>query len=175
MIRRIAAFFILATMGSADVLAATRPFPSLAKRPVETRDRLTETPPAPAPVEAAPDAALVATVTDLQNKAAAADSAFKSELGRDRSAVSTASRAAVSSEPWIAAQVAITVADAARYESVASLASLDTLYIARQDNADGARVAADLATIDPARSRVLAMVDAQNDALDALRASLTTP
>ena len=41
----------------------------------------------------------------------------------------------------------------------------------------GARleVAADLATIDPVRSTVLAMVDSQNDTLDKLRQSLKTP
>ncbi len=174
MIRRIAALIALITLGSADVLAATRPFPSLAKRPVESRDRSAEA--APVPVEAAaPDAALTATVADLQAKAAAADAAFRNELGKDRGTVSTASGAAPSSESWIAAQSAISVADAARYDAVAALASLDTLHVDRQDSTDGARVAADLATIDPARTRVLAMVDAQNDALDALRAKLTTP
>ncbi len=59
--------------------------------------------------------------------------------------------------------------------SVAALASLDTLYIARQDNSDASRVAADIATIDPVRTRVLAIVDTQNDTLDGLRKSLKTP
>ncbi len=174
MIRRIAAFLALSAIGSADALAATRPFPSLAKRPVESRGQQTEAPPAPVET-AAPDAALVTTVAALQAKAAAADTAFKAELGKDRSAVSTANGAAPSSEPWVAAQTAISAADAARYDAVAALASLDTLHVDRQDSTDGARIAADLATIDPARTRVLAMVDAQNDALDALRATLTNP
>lgn len=173
MIRRIAAFIALFALGSVDAQAATRPYPSLAKRPIETRDgnapTATSVPVAPA------DAALAKEVETLGIQAAAADTVFKTELGKARSAVTTAAGTEPASEAWVVGQVAISTTDAARYDSVAALASLDTLYIARQDNTDAGRVAADIATIDPVRTRVLAIVDTQNDALDGLRKSLKAP
>jgi hypothetical protein len=178
MVRRLTAFLALFAVGALDAPLTARPYPSLTKRPVEARDRVseTETPAAPAPVEQAPaDPALVKTIEDLQQKAVASDSAFASELAKGRKTIDKASGAAPVSEAWVDAQVVITALDTARYDSIASLATLDTLHVERMNNSDGARVAADLATIDPARSTVLAMVDSQNDTLDRLRQSLKTP
>ncbi|HEY1124883.1 MAG TPA: hypothetical protein VGE65_04565 [Sphingobium sp.] len=173
MIRRIAAFVALFALGSVDAQAATRSYPSLAKRPVETRDR---TAPAPVATQPAPaDAALVKDVQTLDAQATVADTAFRTELGKARDAVAAANGAEPASEAWVAAQMSISNTDAARYDSVAALATLDTLFVARQDNPDGGRVAADLAAINPVRTRVLAIVDMQNDALDGLRKSLKTP
>jgi len=176
MLRRLTAFLAaLFALGSVHAEAAAQrgAYPSLAKRPVETRDR---TVPPPAPIAPAPaDEALVAQVDTLARQAAAADNAFQSQLVEGRSAVAAAGSAAPSSEAWVNAQQAISRLDSARYESVAALAGLDTLYVDRQDGADAARISADLAAIDPARARVLALVDAQNDALDALRRSLRQP
>lgn len=172
MMRRIAAFVALFALGSVDANAATRSYPSLARRPVETRDGNA---PAPA-VQAAPaDAALVKQVETLGAQASAADTAFRTELGKARGTVAAADGAEPTSEAWVAAQMSISNTDAARYDSVAALASLDTLYVGRQDNSDVSRVAADIATIDPVRTRVLAIVDTQNDALDSLRSALKTP
>lgn len=173
MIRRIAAFAALFALGSVDAQAATRAYPSLAKRPVETRDRDM---PAPAPVQSAPaDAVLAKQVETLAVEATAADTAFNTELGKARATVAAANDAEPASEAWVAAQMSISNTDAARYDAVAALATLDTLYVGRQDNPDATRVAADIATIDPVRTRVLAIVDTQNDALDGLRRSLKTP
>lgn len=173
MIRRVAAFIALFALGSVDANAATRAYPSLAKRPVETRD---SNAPAPTTVQAAPaDAALVKQVETLGVQASAADAAFKTELGKARGTVAAADGAEPTSEAWVAAQMSISNTDAARYDSVAALASLDTLYVGRQDNPDVNRVAADVATIDPVRTRVLAIVDTQNDALDSLRSALRNP
>lgn len=175
MIRRLAAFLALATLGAIDAQAATRAYPSLAKRPIESRDRLSEAPAPAAEATAPADTALARQVTTLQAEATAADRAFRTELDKGRGIVSAARGTEPMSEPWVAAQVTISLADAARYESVAALASLDTLHVERQNGTDGARVAADLATINPARARVLSLVDEQNDALDALRSRLKTP
>ena len=173
MIRRIAAFVALFTLGAVDAQAATRTYPSLAKRPIETRDGNA---PSPVAVQPAPaDAALVRDVETLGVQATAADSAFKTELGKARGTVAAASGAEPASEAWVAAQMSISNTDAARYDSVAALASLDTLYVGRQDNPDASRVASDIAAIAPVRTRVLAIVDTQNDALDGLRRSLKTP
>lgn len=173
MLRRVAAFLALFALGSVDANAATRAYPSLAKRPVETRD---SNPPPPALVPSAPaDAALSKEVETLGIQATAADAAFRAQLGKAQDTIAAASGAEPASEAWVVAQMSISNTDAVRYDSVAALASLDTLYVARQDNADMGRVTADIATIDPVRTRVLALVDTQNDALDALRASLKTP
>lgn len=175
MLRRLAALFALLSLGVVDAQAAERPFPSLAKRPGESRDQAA--PPAPAPIEAAPsDPALVAEVAGLADKAAAADSAFQTQLPAGRQTVASAAQVAQpAGESWVAAQMAISRLDAARYDSVVALAGLDTLHVERLADEDAARATAAVATIDPARERVLAMVDAQNDALDRLRTSLTTP
>jgi hypothetical protein len=58
---------------------------------------------------------------------------------------------------------------------VAALASLDTLYAERSNVPDTSRAATDSATIDRERQLVLAMVDRQNDRLDALKAGLAQP
>lgn len=174
MLRRfLTAFLALFALGALADSAAARPFPSLAKRPSETRDR---TPPAPqAIVPAAADPQLVAQVETLARQAQSGESAFRSRLDQGRAAVAAAGGAAPASEAWVKAQLAVSALDNARYDSVAALAGLDTLYVGRQTDTDAARVVADLATIDPARSRTLAMVDAQNDMLDGLRSGLKQP
>lgn len=174
MLRRLLAFIVLLALGSAATAQTdNRSFPSLAKRPVESRDR--SIPPAPV-VEAAPvDAVLVAEVDRFAREALAADGAFQRMLGQNRSSVSAARGASPASESWVVAQVAISALDSARYESVAALAALDTLHVERQDAQDAGRVKADLATIDPKRLQVLALVDAQNDVLDSLRRQLVLP
>jgi len=175
MMRRLAAFLAaLFALGSVHAEATERgPFPSLARRPAETRDRSVPEPPAVTPAPA--DEALVAQVDTFARQAMAADGAFRQALGESRSAVAAAAGAAPSSEAWVAAQQSISRLDSARYDSVAALAGLDTLFVDRQDNDDAARVSADLSAIDPARTKVLALVDAQNDALDTLRLSLRQP
>jgi hypothetical protein len=176
MLRRFTAFLALFAVGALDAQVTARPYPSLSKRPVESRDRVAESSAAPAPVApAAVDAELVKTIGDLQQKAEASNVAFESELAKGRKSIEKAGGAAPVSEAWVAAQVMITALDTARYDSVASLATLDTLHVERMNSGDTARVAADLATIDPTRSTVLAMVDAQNDTLDSLRRSLKAP
>ena len=119
MLRRfLTAFLALFALGALADSAAAKPFPSLAKRPSETRDR---TPPVPqAVVPAAADPQLVAQVEGLAKQAESGEAAFRTQL-------------------------------------------------------DTGRVMADLAAIDPVRSRALAMVDAQNDALDGLRRGLKQP
>jgi len=173
MLRRLAAFLALFAIAPVHAEVQLRAYPSLAKRPAESRDRSV---PAPAPIQpAAPDASLATQVETLAKQAANGDTAFQQQLGQGRKTASDARSAAPSSEPWVAAQMAISVLDSARYESVAALAGLDTLYIGKQDGNDSARIGADIATIDPVRTHVLALVDAQNDALDSLRKSLRQP
>lgn len=175
MLRRLfAAFLALFALGSLADPAAAKPYPSLAKRPSESRDRTTP-PPQEATAPAAADPKLVADVDTLSKQGESGETAFRQQLDQGRKAVTTASGTAPSSEAWVNAQATISALDTARYDSVAALAGLDSLYVERQASADVARMSADLVVIDPVRVRALAMVDAQNDALDSLRNSLRQP
>jgi hypothetical protein len=175
MMRRLfAAFLALFALGSLAEPAAAKPYPSLAKRPSESRDRTTPPPQAvAAPVPADPK--LTADVDTLAKQAASGETAFRQQLDEGRKTVAAANGAAPTTEAWVNAQAAISALDTARYDSVAALAGLDSLYVERQAATDAARIGADIAAIDPVRVRALAMVDAQNDALDGLRGALRQP
>jgi hypothetical protein len=182
MIRRLATLLALLWLGPTDAaLAQHRVYPSLAKRPVESRDRDAEIAAKAAANEAAAnkpvaeDSALAARVQDLAQRAAKASSAFDSGLAAGQRSVTAAKGAAVGSEAWVVAQKAISGLDADRYDSVSALAELDTLYTERWNAEDPARALADTRTIDASRQPILTMVDAQNDRLDSLKAMLNQP
>lgn len=177
---RLIALLLIALPGLADTQAIARGYPSLTRRPVESRDRDAEiTAKRVARQEAAQsageDPALAAEVTALGQKAMAASSAFDTRLDSSQRVVAAGRGAAIGSEAWVVAQQAISELDSERYESVAALASLDTLYVERSNAPDPGRAIADSATVDRERQRVLAMVDRQNDRLDALKADLARP
>ncbi len=177
MLHRLFAFLALFALGSPlNAQVEGRGYPSLSKRAAETRDDKALDPAVQAPLPPLPaDADLAMQVARLSSEVVAGDSAFQQAVPGGRSAVTAARAAAPTSEAWVKAQVAISALDSARYESVAAMAGLDTLYVERQNSVDPARVSADLAVIDPVRGRAMAMVDAQNDALDALRNALSQP
>lgn len=81
----------------------------------------------------------------------------------------------MSSEPWVAAQLAISTLETARNDSVSALASLDVLYVERSNAVAEGRAAGGTGQIDAARSSVLAGVDSQNDRIDALKGRLAQP
>lgn len=173
MLRRLFTFFALLAIGLFETQASARPFPSLVRRPAETRDRVI---PTPEPIKAAPrDAQLVAQVADLTARAQQGAAAFTRDLPVRRAAVMAGLNADVGKEDWVVAQMAISALDEARYDSVLALASLDSLAVNRRNVDDPARAMTDRATIDPARAQVVEMVDIQNDVLDQLRSGLKTP
>jgi hypothetical protein len=96
-------------------------------------------------------------------------------VGGTQERVSAAAGSAVSSEAWVAAQLAISNLESQRYDSVFALASLDTLYVSRLDAIAAGEVRGSAELIDRARSDALAIVDRQNDVLDGLRNRLATP
>ena len=181
MMRRLIALLLIALPGLADTQAIARGYPSLTRRPVESRDRDAEiaakatAQQAETAQTASEDPALAAEVTTLGQKAMAASSAFDTRLDSSQRVVAAGRGAAIGSEAWVVAQQAISLLDSERYESVAALASLDTLYVERSNVPDPGRAVADSTTIDRERQRVLAMVDRQNDRLDALKADLARP
>lgn len=177
MLHRLFAFLALFALGSPlNAQVEGRGYPSLSKRAAELRDSAPQEPVVQAPLPPLPaDADLALQVARLSSQAMTGDGAFQQQMSGGRTAVNAARSAAPSSEAWVKAQIAISSLDSARYESVAAMAGLDTLYVERQDSVDAARISADLAVIDPARVRAMAMVDAQNDALDGLRIALSQP
>jgi hypothetical protein len=147
-------------------------YPSLAKRAVEGVP-MAEVAPPPAP--AAADPALKAQIDKLSAQAQAGKAAFdQAYVAADR-ATQAARGAAVSSEGWVAAQVAISTLESTRNDSVSALASLDTLYVARSNAIAEGQEQGGTDEIDAARSKALAIVDGQNDRLDALKGRLVQP
>ena len=161
--------------------AETRPYPSLGRRAVEGRDRDSEIAVRAASAQAAADqpvpddTALLAVLAGLSARATAASGAFDAQYGTEAQSVADAGAAPPGSEAWVVAERAISRLDAVRYDSVTALASLDSLYVERTVGEEAARARADGSAIDRERQRVVAMVDSQNDRLDALKAKLISP
>lgn len=141
-------------------------FPSLAPRPVERL--LTEEPvAAPAPA-IADDPAVARRVAELLGRAREGDAAFEAAIGGARRAVAGAG--AAGADGWVAAQVEITRAGAARAPTVIALAELDALAIARARQPTSA---ADTALVTAAVAEVQAMARRQHEQLESLRVALS--
>lgn len=143
-------------------------YPSLARRPVE---RISGTAPVAAP-EATPAPAaplspeLAARLTQLGNRVVEAHGRFTTKEARARSLVGAAGGAAVASERWAVATIALAELESARSEAMIALADLDALYAS-------ARIAGDPATaIEETRSRVIAVVAREDAVLAELRGKL---
>jgi len=147
-------------------------YPSLARRPAENAPTAD---PAPPPAPAMSDPALDSELARMTAQVDAGAAAFDKAHATAERAARAANGAAVSSEAWVAAQSAISALESARSDSVSALASLDTLYVDRENAvADGtARSGAE--AIAAVRSRALNIVDSQNDRLDALKGRLLQP
>ncbi|MEC3910729.1 hypothetical protein U5A82_09625 [Sphingobium sp. CR2-8] len=147
-------------------------YPSLAKRPVESAPVEKLSPP-PAPIPA--DAALSAEIARYMGQADKGAAAFDAAYARADKAARGAAGAAVSSDAWVSAQVAISALESARNDSVSALASLDTLYVQRSNAVADGKASGGVEDIDAARSAALALVDQQNDRIDAMKARLPQP
>ncbi|WP_176591355.1 hypothetical protein [Sphingobium sp. EM0848] len=167
--RRLLPSLILFLSGCASTFQG---YPSLAKRAIEDAP-IAEAAPAPSPV--APEAELVQNVDRLTAQARAGGAAFDKAWPTADKATRTASGSAVSSEAWVAAQTALSALESARNDSVSALASLDVLYVERSNAVSEGKVSGGIDTIDSARTSVLAIVDGQNDRLDALKGRLAQP
>lgn len=174
MFRRFAALAALLWIGSiesAQAQVSGRAYPSLQRRPVESRNREHEIAKAvaEAPVPAGLDPATQAELVRLGAQATVAGQGFDRAYAASDRAVAAANGAPVSSEAWVTAQEAISALDAGRYDSVTALAGIDSIYVAQLN------AGADARAVMGYRAPVLAMVDGQNDRLDSLRFRLTRP
>ena len=162
--------FALVLAGCAS--GADGDYPSLARRPIESNGSEAAS---PVQAEVREDPALTKEVGELVTKAKSGAAAFDAGLESARAKVNAAAGSAVSSEAWVAAELAISTLESERYDSVSALASLDTLYVRHINAIAGGQAEDGNNVIDRARAEVAAIVDRQNDVLDGLRARLAIP
>lgn len=143
-------------------------YPSLAIRDVERAQGQFE--PVPAAPLAVPPVA-VPSSGPLADRLAALDAAatiahrsFTSAAPRAERAAQAAAGAAIGSEAWATAQVALADLDSARSATAIALADLDTLMVAAAVQAE------DIGAIEVVRQQVIAKVEQEDATLARLRA-----
>lgn len=142
-------------------------YPSLAKRPAE---RITATwPPAPPPPPPAPpplDSATANRLGLLLSEVRGADTRFHSKEARARSVVGAARGAAMGSEAWSVATIAVAELEAARAQAMVAMAELDSIY------AEARTQGRDVTEIEVSRQQALAIIAGQDRVLDSLKGLL---
>ena len=146
--------------------ADTVNYPSLARRPAE---RISGTSPVvpvnPAPIAspAPPSAELAARLAQLVDAARAADAQFRAREAKARQLTNSASGAAMASESWSVATIALADLESARSSAMIALADLDALYAATRVSGGEA------AAIGAARDQVIRLVGGEDTVLAGLR------
>lgn len=131
-------------------------YPSLARRPAErVSGQISPVVPSNEPGPA-PAAGVLGRLDSLVAQAREADARFRTREGQARNLVSAASGAALGSESWAVASVALSQLESARSDAMLALAELDELYAAARIGAEDARA------IAAARDTVMAMVTEQD-------------
>lgn len=142
-------------------------FPSLATRPGE---RISGTlTPAPAPTPPPATAATGSRLTRLREQALAAHREFEGKRGRAAVLASAAHGAAVASEAWSVAQVALAELEAARSQAMIALADLDALYVAESAAAVPTAGSGDLTAVAATREEAIGWIAQEDEALAQLR------
>ena len=140
-------------------------YPSLAKRPIESRP---DTPPEPpAPETAKPDPALDAQIRTLLAQLAKADSDFADAAAKVERAAAVSGSRTVGSDAWIGAQAALADLEMRRGDSQSVLTDLERLVTDR-----GVAGEPPYPALDAARAKAQAQADAQNARLSAVKARL---
>lgn len=146
--------------------AAVNPgnYPSLERRPIESRANAVAVAPTVATEPTVVSATLTEALAALGADADRGEAAFRAALTDSRATIAAGRGAAVGSESWALGERALSRIAVARGPSTLALAELDKLAI-DADNRDDLTA---LAAIAGVQGRVLAMVSAQNAALAAL-------
>jgi len=160
---------LLAASAGVAGCAAPGPYPSLAPRPIEKALGDPSVPPVVPPLPN--DPAVAARVAAFVEQARAGERAFRAALPAAEQAARRAG--AVGSDSWIAAQEAVSRAEAAEAQTARALADLDQ-YGAERANAK-ALSAADLARLQAATAEVQRLANAQHAEIVRLEAALRTP
>jgi hypothetical protein len=147
-------------------------FPSLAIRPAErvsgSAEPVEAAPPRPTTVPAATESAL----DRLRREALEAHQRFEGQRGRAATLTASARGAAVASESWSVAQVALADLEATRSQAMIALADLDRLYIAAWAGAAMTGGSAELDAVGAARDEVTRRIGEEDAALAGLRSRL---
>lgn len=146
-------------------------FPSLARRDAE-RVTGTAQPALPPPRPQAVPAETGSRLTVLRQQGLAAHRRFEQQQGRAATLTAAAQGAAVASESWAVAQVALAALDTARSEAMIALADLDGLYIAAAEAAAATDGSAELDAVSTVRDEVSGWIAAEDAALASLRGRL---
>ena len=158
---------VLTALSLTACAADTANYPSLARRPAE---RWSENPPAPVPSTPASapalDQAALDRIDSLLGQARSADASFRQHAERTRALVGAASGAAVASEAWSVATVAVSDLESSRSQAMIALDELDTLYAAQTVLGN------DAAPLKAARDQVIAMVSEEDAVLSGLKDKL---
>lgn len=143
--------------------ADTANYPSLARRAAE---RIGDTPAATQAAEVpppAPSPEMLAQLADLVTQARSAHRQFLAHRPQAERLTAAASRAAIASESWAVASVALADLESSRSNAMIALARLDEIYAAAR--VDGGNVGA----IAEARGQVITLVGEEDRVLANLR------
>jgi hypothetical protein len=134
------AALLVLTIGLTACAGTVAGYPSLAPRPIEQMS-LAEpaTPPAPSPVA---DPVVLARSASTIDRARTADADFQRVLDQARFALAKGRGAAIGSDPWAAAQVALSRIEAAREPMIKELADLDSARDAERTQTNSAEALA---------------------------------
>ena len=149
--------------------AAPGPYPSLEPREVERR--YAEGDPEPVPTPVADDASIAARIADFAARARAGDAAFEQAVAAARPLVARAG--APGTDGWVAAQQAVSRAEAARAPTIQALADLDAYAIDRA--AEKALSESDIERLASSTAALQAIANRQHDALKGLQGRLRRP
>ena len=163
---RIAILFPLALM-AACTTAQGHAYPSLAIRPGERVSGTAQ--PVPAPAAPPATAATGSRTAQLRTQARAAHTRFGERRASATTLSAAARGAAVGSEAWSDAQIALASLEAARSEAMIALADLDSLYVTARIDAVPTEGSGDVDAIGAAREDVIAMIGEEDATLAALR------
>jgi hypothetical protein len=139
-------------------------YPSLERRPIESRANAVASAPTTATIPSVVSATLAEALAALGADADRGEAAFRAALADSRATIAAGRGAAVGSERWALGESALSRVAVARGPTTLALAELDKLAI-DADNRDDLTA---LAAIAGVQGRVLAMVSAQDQALAAL-------
>ncbi|MDP3675895.1 MAG: hypothetical protein Q8R44_12505 [Novosphingobium sp.] len=145
-------------------------YPSLAIRPGERVSGTADPVPAPAPPRAT--AATGSRIAQLRAQALVAHTRFGERRASAANLSAAAQGAAVASEAWSVAQVALASLEAARSEAMIALADLDSLFVDAKNDAVATGGSGDVDAIGAARNEVIGWIGEEDATLAALRGRL---
>lgn len=144
--------------------SANGEYPSLATRDIERTGGVMEV--EPAPPASPPPASTLASLDDLAATARAAHAKFLAAAPRARSLAAAANGAALGSERWSVAQVAIADLENKRSEAMIALADLDRIFVNAATSAQATE------SISAVRGEVDALVAEEDTVIQSLLAGL---